>query len=328
MTEVGPWAAAACYSVLLFFVLASTIRMRKYANVPLGLRWELYPVPGEAQREHGGSFLEENEWWEKPASVSKAAELKELFGEMLFIKRLYRSKRKVWYFSFLFHGGIYLILGWFVLILAGGLTQLFLYPVSLAAWFAYPALWSQLLFYLTVGFGYVGVAAGSVGALGLLAERFGNGDTRDTSEPVDYFNLLFAFALLASGAAALVVDPSFNVARALMTYLVSGAGALAAFPSAYSGALSALGAPQLVLQLGLLLAFVVYLPFTRLMHFFGKYFTYHKVLWDSTPSMIGGRYNKKVGDRVGRNLTLSVPWAAAHIAGHANWKEVAKSDED
>lgn len=326
MTVFWPWAAAACYSALLFFVVASAVRVRKYSNVPQGLRWELYPVPSEAQREHGGSFLEENEWWEKPISFSKAAELKELFGEMLFIKRLYNSKRKVWYFSFLFHGGIYLILGWFVLILLGGLTQLFLYPVSLGAWSAYPAVWSQLLFYLTVGFGYAGVVAGSVGALGLLAERLGDGDTRDTSEPVDYFNLLFAFALLASGAAALTADPSFNVARAFASYLVSGAGALVAFPQAYSGTLSALGAPQIVLQLGLLLAFVVYLPFTRLMHFFGKYFTYHKVLWDSTPSMAGGSYNRRLGEKVGKNLTMGVPWSASHVAGKANWKEVAKSD--
>ena len=328
MTAVELWAAAACYSAVVFFALASAVKLRKYSNVPLGLRWELYPVPSEAQREHGGSFLEESAWWEKPPSFSRLAELKELFAEMLFIKRLYRSKREVWYFSFLFHGGVYLILGWFVLILAGGVTQLLFYPVSLAAWSAYPALWSQLLFYITIGFGYAGVSAGSIGAVGLLVERYRDRETRDLSEPADYFNLVFALALLVSGAGALTADPTFNVARSMATFLVSGAGAFVALPATYSRTLSTLVAPQTVLQLGLLLSFVVYLPFTRLLHFFGKYFTYHRVLWDSAPSMFGGAFNKRLGEKVGRNLALGVPWSASHVSGGADWREVVKPDKD
>lgn len=325
MTSVEAGAAVACYSALLFFIFASAFKMSRYARVPLGLRWELYPVPSEGQREHGGSFLEEAEWWKKPPSRSRASELKELFEEMLFIKRLYRNKRSVWYFSFLFHGGIYLILGWLVLVLLGGVTQLFFFPVSLASWSAYPTLASAVLFYLTLGFGYAGVAAAAVGSIGLLALRYGDDKIRDLSSPVDYFNLLFAFAVIASGAVALTADPTFNVARSLMTYLVSVGGFVAAFPSNYLQTLSAVGTPQILVQLALLLSFLVYTPFTRIMHFFGKYFTYHKVLWDSEPSMEGGSFRSEFGSRAGRNLEMSVPWSAPHIREGAKWKEVAES---
>lgn len=328
MSAFEAGVAWACYSVVLFFVLASAIKIRKYANVPLGVRWELYPVPSEAQRGHGGSFLEETEWWAKPGSGSRVAELEELLVEMLFIKRLYQNKRGVWYFSFLFHGGIYLILGWFVLVLAGGFTQLFFYPVSLAAWTAYPVLFSEALFYLTLGFGYVGVAAAAVGAVGLFVHRYLDTRTRDISAPVDYLNLVFAFAVIVSGAVALTVDSSFNVARSVMAYLLSGAGTIVGFPSVYSSVLSSASAPQIVVQVTLLLAFLVYLPFTRLMHFFGKYFTYHKVLWDSKPSMISGSYDKRIGVEVGTNLAMRVPWSAPHVKEGAQWKEVAKNAED
>ena len=325
MTSVEVGAAVACYSALLFFASASAFKMSRYARVPLGLRWELYHVPSEGQREHGGSFLEETEWWKKPPSRSRASEMKELFEEMLFIKRLYRNKRSVWRFSFLFHGGIYLILGWLALLLLGGVTQLFFFPVSLVSWSAYPTLASEVLFYLTIGFGYTGVAAAAVGSLGLLVLRYRDDRIRDLSSPVDYFNLLFAFAVIAAGAVALTADPTFNVARSLMTYLICGGGAIAALPAQYLQTLSEVATPQILVQLALLLSFVVYIPFTRILHFFGKYFTYHKVLWDSEPSMQDGRFRRELGPRVGKNMEMSVPWSAPHIREGANWKEVAGS---
>lgn len=328
MTALDLGMAAACYSVLAFFVLASVARMRNYAALPLGVRWELYPVPGDPQREHGGSFLEEARWWSRPGSVSRAAELKELFAEMLFIKRLHENKKSVWYFSFLFHGGIYLILGWFVLVILGGLTQLFFYPVSVAEWTAYPALLSQTLFYLTIGFGYVGVSAAAVGSVGLFVERYGDDRTRDASAPVDYLNLLFAFAVIVSGAAALTADPCFSVARSVAAFLLSGAGIIATFPAVYHSALSKIAAPQILVQMALLLSFLVYLPFTRLMHFFGKYFTYHKVLWDSKPSMSGGVFDSVLGGKVKQNLARKVPWSASHVREGWEWKEVAKGAKD
>ena len=165
-----------------------------------------------------------------------------------------------------------------------------------------------------------------MGCHGHLVARYHDAKIRDLSSPADYFNLLFAFAVIASGAVALTVDPTFNVARSLMTYLISGGGAIAAFPVQYLQTLSEVASPQIMVQLALLLSFVVYIPFTRILHFFGKYFTYHKVLWESEPSMQGGKFNDEIGSRVGKNLGMSVPWSAPHIREGANWKEVAQAD--
>ena len=56
------------YLAVLVFLIACAVRAVYYARLPLHLRWELYPVPHEetARAEHGGSYFEVTNWWEKP----------------------------------------------------------------------------------------------------------------------------------------------------------------------------------------------------------------------------------------------------------------------
>ena len=56
------------------FVLGCAYRAYRYASAPPHLRWDLYPVAHEPNT-HGGSYLEEKEWWTKPRKTS-------LFGEV------------------------------------------------------------------------------------------------------------------------------------------------------------------------------------------------------------------------------------------------------
>ena len=70
------------YAGIVVFVVAVIARIRMFARMPMHLRWELYPVPHEASRAaHGGSYLEEVDWWLKPREGSKAPELQALGGE-------------------------------------------------------------------------------------------------------------------------------------------------------------------------------------------------------------------------------------------------------
>lgn len=299
------------YFSFVFFVLALVFNMKKYAWTPVHLRWELYPVPGEEEHGHGGSFLERVDWWRGKIKVNMASELNELFQEMLFIKRLYRSKRRFWVLSFLFHGGIYLILGWFVFIFIGGLEVLLRLP---AASLLYAA-----VFYITMALGYAGISAATVGGIGLAVKRYHDSKLRDLSSPVDYFNLLFALAVMVSGIFALAYDPFFNTARAFMAYLLSGAGYI--FPFSYPLVIY----PATVVQLVLLCCFLIYVPFSRLTHFLGKYFTYHKVLWNSQPSMQLEKFDSRYD--LSGNLDMPIPWSAPHIPAGKKWRDLnEKSD--
>ena len=61
------------YLGVLGFAVTSLMKIMKYVkSTPLHVRWELYPVPHEGERaKHGGSYLEEFEWWKNLDGSSK-----------------------------------------------------------------------------------------------------------------------------------------------------------------------------------------------------------------------------------------------------------------
>ena len=69
---------------------------------------------------------------------------------------------------------------------------------------------------------------------------------------------------------------------------------------------------------------IAYLPFTRMLHFLAKYFTYHEVRWNDSP-MAG---NEKMQKEVIALLNQSVTWAAPHLNadGKKNWVDIATEE--
>jgi nitrate reductase gamma subunit len=65
--------------------------------------------------------------------------------------------------------------------------------------------------------------------------------------------------------------------------------------------------------------FIFYLPFTRMVHFFSKYFTYHEVRWDDRPMEKGGTLERRMMEA----LNFGVDWSAAHVKTGKTWAEVA-----
>ena len=56
----------ATYIAFIFVIAVYAVKVLKVVRMPMHLRWELYPVPHEKGYKHGGSYLEELEWWTKP----------------------------------------------------------------------------------------------------------------------------------------------------------------------------------------------------------------------------------------------------------------------
>ena len=65
--------------------------------------------------------------------------------------------------------------------------------------------------------------------------------------------------------------------------------------------------------------FLAYMPFTRMLHYVAKYFTYHSVRWDDAPNSDGSRLSKEVG----MLLTQREDWSAPHIQKGGTWSEQA-----
>jgi nitrate reductase gamma subunit len=288
------------YAAVAAFLVGMARRVARHARAQLALRWELYPVPHDVGKEHGGSYFEELDWWEKARRTSMLGELKIMLPEILLLIGLWEHRRKLWFVSFPFHIGMYLTILFLLLLLGGGIAQAAGAPVTADSNAA-------ALYYFTIVVGAVGIISTAVGALGVLAMRFTDRGLRLYAVPADYFNLGLILAMAVLGLVTwLSLDQSFTEARAYAQGLVSFEQ-----PAGIGGAI--------VAESILLSLFLIYLPFTHMAHFALKFFTYHFVRWDDTPNLRGSAYEQLIAVCLER----PVAWAAPHIQQGKSWAEVA-----
>ena len=289
------------------FLLASVVRAGRYARAPIHLRWELYPVPHEAaeRAEHGGSFFEESDWWTRPRKRNLTGELQAMLTEILFLKALHDFNRGLWYRSYQFHLGLYLLIGACGLVLFTALLSLFA-PALLAGVLA------GILYWLYTFAGMAGVFLSVVGALGLLHKRLTAPDLKGSTVPGDIFNLCFfilAFGVLTAGY--LLRGPEAPGTVAVVAGLLAFDRSLA-IPKLWGAGL---------ILCGLLAA---YIPLTHMSHFIGKYFTYHAVRWDDAPTIL----NRRITARLAEYLTYRPTWSAGHVGadGTRTWADIATTN--
>ena len=260
-------------------------------------------MPHDVGKEHGGSYFEELDWWEKARRTSVLGELKIMIPEILLLIGLWENRRKLWLVSFPFHAGIYLTILFLLLLLAEGITQAAGAPVTADSNAA-------ALHYFTIVVGAVAIVSTAVGALGLLVMRLTDRGLHLYAVPADYFNLGLILVMAVLGLVTwLAVDQSFTEARAYAQGLVSFEQ-----PAGISGAIIA--------ESVLLSLFLVYLPFTHMAHFVLKLFTYHFVRWDDNPNLRGSAYEQLIAVCLER----PVAWAAPHIQQGKSWAEVATAE--
>ncbi|MHC4786915.1 MAG: hypothetical protein ACYTE6_13245 [Planctomycetota bacterium] len=181
----GSFLIVLSYFLLAVFAVAFVVRAVRIARLPMHLRWELAPVPHEKGKGHyGGSFLEEYEWWTKPREKSLVSEAIYMFQEIAFLKAVWEHNRRLWWFTFPFHTGLYLLIAAVVPLAFGWNTG-----ASVLA-----------------GAGFV---LGGLGALGLLISRFADSRLKVMASPASRFNLLVLLAVFATGAWALAVSDGF-----------------------------------------------------------------------------------------------------------------------
>ena len=288
-------------SVVILIVVLSA-KVIKYSKMPLHLRWELYPVPHEKGREYGGSYFEELDWWEKPVEKSIIKEIVFMVPEILFVKGVYNDNRKLWYGSFPFHFGLYLVIGWLAFLFIGALVSINGFsPESAIATFIQS---------MAIICGAVGFVVGSIGCIGLLFLRTFDNSLRSFAAPKDYFNLVFILAVLLTGLIAWSSsDPSFAMSRDYMKSLITF--------SPVTGVSASLATHIILLSL-----FMIYMPFTHMSHFVAKYFTWHKVRWDDERNMRGS----KIEGKINKLLNTKQNWSAPHIKSGETWATVATQE--
>jgi len=295
------------YLGIAVFLVASVARAISYARQPLHLRWELYPVPHEepSRAKHGGSYFEESDWWTKPSKPNLIGEMKVMIPEILFLKGLWEFNRSLWYRSFPFHFGLYLLMASVVLLVASA-ALMTLVPTVMAG--ALGGVLTGLYSFC----GAVGAGMAVAGAFGLMLRRLRDPALKNYTAPGDVFNLLFfviALGLLIVGY--VLQGPDFPgvlaMTQGLITFQTGGE-----IPG--------------VMAVGLFLTalLIAYIPLTHMSHFVAKYFTYHSIRWDDLPSARADAVRKKIAEY----LAYRPGWSAPHIGadGTKTWADIATAN--
>jgi nitrate reductase gamma subunit len=288
------WLQCLAYISFIVFVVGILTRVIRIYRMPIHLRWELYPIPHEKK---DGSYFEELDWWTKPRKKHFLNHIIFMTQEIIFIRALYHHNRKLWYASFPFHFGLYLIMGWLALLLFGALLNAF----GLAAGLA------NLIQTLAVIVGVVGLILGIIGCVSLIIRRITAEELQGYTAPVDYFNLVFILAVLGSGLIAWIFsDPTFISMREYLKGLITFKPVEG--PSAI-----------IALHIALFSLFLIYLPFTHMTHFVMKYFMWDKVRFEDEPNIRGSAIESKVA----KVLNYKQNWSAPHIQSGKKWSETA-----
>ncbi|MFC2085066.1 respiratory nitrate reductase subunit gamma, partial [Bacteroidota bacterium] len=286
----------------LVFISLVIWKILKYSNTPVHVRWELYPVAHELNK-YGGSYYEETNWWQKKRKKNRFAEFWAMFEEIIFLKGVYIHNKKLWFFSFPFHFGLYLIIGTFALILLSAILNI----ASVTGISNSDDNMVKYLHYLIEFFGYVGLTLVFIGSVGLLIQRATNKKFKFYNSPMDYINLVFILVLVISISLTLIQsNHAFNASKEYVINLITFD-----FNNIFDIAF--------IIHIILISLFFLYFPITRMMHVFAKYFTYHNVRWEDEPNIKGGKLEKKIK----KALNFGVSWSAPHMKTGKTWAEVA-----
>lgn len=279
------------YISLFGFILLSIYKAVQYGKMPMHGRLDLYPIPKEKGKGHyGGSYYEEIDWWKKERETSLVEEVIDMLKEMLFIKKLFDNQRPLWWISYSLHLGIYTLFAWTALLFVGAITELM--------GIAIPSdnLWATLVYYGTFLTGIIGGVMVAFGAGALFLKRQFVDTFKKYTTLQEYFNLLFIFAVAVTGLMVWASDPGFNygrhIAKSMLTFSPIQASSLLSIH---------------IILLGFLL---IYIPLTKMSHYVGKYFSFHKVLWDNDPNLPGSEVDKKMRQAPGTAPKNN--WAAPH----------------
>lgn len=286
------------YASILAFIGLSLYKAHQYAKMPMHGRWELYPVPKEPGEKghYGGSYYEDLEWWNKPREVSHSGEVIDMLKEMLFIKNLFVNQRRQWWLSYALHLGIYLLGLWTVLLAVGAITELSGVPLTTAEGVSTNA-WASVVYYGTFISGAAGALLLGFGSFALFLKRCFNNTFAKYTTPQEYFNLFFLFAVVASGLVVWSGDPGFNYGREIMKGLFTFSPIEADF--------------ALTLHILLLGGVMIYIPQTKMSHYVGKYFAFHKVMWDNEPNLRNSNMESVIKEAMSYKPKAS--WSAPHI---------------
>jgi nitrate reductase gamma subunit len=299
---MGSILAILTYVAYAFIIIMYGRKAIKYAKMPLHLRWDLYPVTRKNRRNHGGSADDDLEWRKKPRRKNLIRSIMFILKDNFYLGEYFHRNKGYWVVLFPWHVGFLLIISLHILCFFAAVTMLLGLRVSAES----ANIFGKVIYYSILITGVGSFVTGSFGSVGMFVKRMADRDLRAYASPINYFNYLFLLAVFVSGLSAWYLgDATFTEYREFWKGLIT-------FDFKNVELLSALH----ILLFSLLL---IYLPFTRSMHYITRFFAFLWVNWDDKPNLKGSEIEKKVQ----RCLNQPVSWSAPHIRSGQKWADLA-----
>ncbi|MDI6725696.1 MAG: respiratory nitrate reductase subunit gamma [Smithellaceae bacterium] len=290
------------YAAYLFIIVMYSIKARAWLQMPRHMRWDLYPVIHEENYRYGGSYYEQQEWWNKPRHKNLWRSLFYALKDNFYMGEYFKKNRWYWAFLFSWHLGFIFIITFHILCFFGALAMHLGLDVSAASQ-QLGGRFIYLVLLFTGGFAFI---SGTLGSMGMSLIRSLDPGLRSYATPFNYFNYFFFFLVSASGLYDwLFVDPTLTDYR---TYWL---GLLTFTPAALH--------PATILHIILFDLFLIYLPFTRSLHYITRIFAYFFIRWDDEPNLPGSKLEGQIGELLGKKVS----WEGKHIPAGKTWAEAA-----
>jgi nitrate reductase gamma subunit len=293
--------AIATYFGYIFIIFMYSIKLKKYLRLPLHLRSEVYPViPGD-QTSKERSYYEDPDWWTRPRRHHLLQRVWFLFSDYFLLREYFRRDKIYWLFLYPWHIGFIMIITFHIFCFFGALASLLGIPVTYGS----PSIFGNVIYGLTLATGVVSFISGLFGSIGILIKRLTDKGLRNYASPQNYFTYILLLAVFLSGLYSWYFDPVFSVYRNFWKGLITFKP-IDVEPATASH----------ILLFALLL---IYLPFTRSLHYITRLFAFLLIRWDDKPNLRGSSLEKKVEEM----LNLRISWNGPHIKPDLTWKELA-----
>jgi nitrate reductase gamma subunit len=295
---VDVFLAVLTYFGYVFVTAMYTWKAVKYVHLPKHLRWELYPVIHEDNYRYGGSYFEELNWIKRGRRKGWARAIAYLLKEYFTLSEYFKRRKVYWLALYPWHIGFILIISFHIFTFFAALAMVLGLPVSSDS----PFLAGQAFYYVVLLVGLVSFISGLIGSIGIMIERIASDDLRSYATPQNYFTYLFCLVVFLSGLYAWAfVDPTFAEYRQFWMGLIT------AKPVSVAA-----GAAAHIILFDL---FLIYLPFTRSMHYVTRVFAFFLIRWDDEPNRRGSEIEKKLLKLFDEKVT----WSAPHIKAGKTW---------
>ena len=297
---MGILLALITYFAYLFIIGMYTAKAVKFLKAPLHMRWDLYPVLHEEHYRYGGSYYEDEEWWTKKRRKHRLRGLLRLVADNFYLGDYFTRHRSYWLALYPWHLGFILIISFHICCFLAAVAMVLGLTIG-----PYAGGLGAVFYYVTLLTAVPSFILGSIGSMALLLKRSTDEALKRYAGPLNYFNYLFFLVVFLSGLYAWHFDPTFSEYREFWKALIT-----LHQPHVQ---------PAAAAHILLFSLFLIYLPYTRSMHYISRFLAFFMIRWDDEPNTRGSAVERKVSAL----LKGKVTWSAAHIQSGGTWAEVA-----